>query len=529
MKQIKVLSLLTLAVLTSCQNETAEPSYNDRLPVVKIEATVGGLLSRSNPVGDRTTQKRFNSGDQMVISADTQASVTYTFDNDTWTSEAGKELKWKSNTMTFAAYHPVSTGTTIKDFTLPADQSTAAKIATADYMTFRGSKDKPTDSPSVSIALERRMARVIIKLEKINLDYAKDKRFITDVAIHSGAASYADSAASGDVTSVIPFGQGLNTANQGIQNSTYTALMIPTEAKSDETFVTLTDGADKALSVKGIPALEAGKSYTYKLSVGKKELEIDHVTVEDWSEGDTIGGDNSEAMRLVLTADANTVVTNQLIERYVYNGELILEGVWTPQQFKVVSSYCQKNPITKLDFSQTTGLTELGDSQFRSSLLVTIKLPITVTTLKEDAFASCFQLTTIDGLENIGELGKHPFSSCRSLTTINCPKVTRMGDDLFYMCSGLTEIRFTAESFTYVLSHLDRGTHYHPFNYLRDINKATLYLNASQEANVVTENGTIVWKPFSKFGTIATTGYLKTIPLTGFKAIYCGDKKIYPN
>ena len=33
-----------------------------------------------------------------------------------------------------------------------------------------------------------------------------------------------------------------------------------------------------------------GKSYTYNLTVGKEKLEIESVTVEDWSNGETIPG-----------------------------------------------------------------------------------------------------------------------------------------------------------------------------------------------------------------------------------------------
>lgn len=70
--------------------------------------------------------------------------------------------------------------------------------------------------------------------------------------------------------------------------------MVPCEAQADKQFLSLSVGDDNAVEiVKGIPTLEAGKSYTYHLTVGKNKVEVNGITVEDWTTGTTIA--NGEA------------------------------------------------------------------------------------------------------------------------------------------------------------------------------------------------------------------------------------------
>ncbi|MEG2268931.1 MAG: fimbrillin family protein, partial [Acinetobacter sp.] len=82
-------------------------------------------------------------------------------------------------------------------------------------------------------------------------------------------------------------------------DSKFYALLTPTTADANATFLTLTvkktaDGSTTTLLVKGIPATEAGKSYTYTLAVGKDLAQVGNVTVENWTDGTAIPGGEAE-------------------------------------------------------------------------------------------------------------------------------------------------------------------------------------------------------------------------------------------
>lgn len=283
-----------IAALAACSNEDEPTSAWQTDPdAVKINATVGNsLFTRSNPTND-DKQTEFNPNDKVAVIAAGQGTVTYTLTDGGWTPESGSYLTWKSNQMDISAYYPVTAGTSTTTFTMPTDQSELTKIADADYMVAeKTSYEKPEGHNNLELTLTRKMARVIVEIGSFNSQFATEaQKIVSDVRINSGAASV-QTASSGTVTTVIPYAQGLNADKEGIANSTYTALVVPiTTAKSGETFITLKDCAGNPLTVTGIPAMEAGNSYTYNLTVGKEALTIGEVTVEDWTTATITGGE----------------------------------------------------------------------------------------------------------------------------------------------------------------------------------------------------------------------------------------------
>ena len=86
-------------------------------------------------------------------------------------------------------------------------------------------------------------------------------------------------------------------------------------------------------------------------------------------------------------------------------------------------------------------VTSIGDLAFSSCFsLVSITIPDGVTSISDDAFYECSSLISItipDGVTSIGELA---FSSCSSLASITIPDgVTSIGSYAFDICSGMAE------------------------------------------------------------------------------------------
>ena len=296
MKATKYLSLAAIALmgtLASCQSDDeAAASFARPDNAVGINFSVGSLqgTTRSNAIATDDTQRQFNQGDQISVSTNDQEEAVLfqctSTDDQTWTEAvAGKFLLWTQPMLTFSAYYPVTDGTSMTAFTLPADQSTEANIALADYMTRQQNISRPEGGSDIQMQLERKMARVIVRISGFNDQYFDYQKTVSNVRINSQFSAIADGNGTGDITAVNPYQQGT-----GGQGSTFTALVVPGYGDSGADFIALTDGENNTLLVKGIPELNAGNSYTFNLVVGKNRIEVASVTVQDWTTGETLAG-----------------------------------------------------------------------------------------------------------------------------------------------------------------------------------------------------------------------------------------------
>ena len=69
------------------------------------------------------------------------------------------------------------------------------------------------------------------------------------------------------------------------------------------------------------------------------------------------------------------------------------------------------------------------------------EIPNSVTTIGEDAFYNCEDLTDIHISDSVTSIGNSAFSNCKYLTAIHIPdSVTSIGEDAFYNCKSLTSI-----------------------------------------------------------------------------------------
>ena len=113
-------------------------------------------------------------------------------------------------------------GTSMTAFTVPTDQSSVDKIALADYMTRQQVFSRPEGGSDIQMQLERKMARVIIRISGFGSQYYDDQKTVSNVSIYSEASGIADGNPTGSSTKIQPYAQG-----NGGQGSTYTALVVP--------------------------------------------------------------------------------------------------------------------------------------------------------------------------------------------------------------------------------------------------------------------------------------------------------------
>ena len=252
---------------------------------VRITAEVGKAsadgFTRSNPLGaTEADQKKFNENDEISVQADGQDAVTYQLVGSEWQPQDGKFLKWESNEMNFTAYYPASFDGNIDNITLPAEYDEAT-LAANDFMSYSG-KQSNTNGNQLSLIMERKMARVVVEIDGFNDQYAGAT--VNSLSI-CGIKAYKHS------------------------DGKFYALIKPCEAQNSETFISLdvAEGESKTTTetLTGIPALTAGKSYTYKLTVGKNKISVSGIYVADWTGGTITGGKTEECSTPYITFTAN--------------------------------------------------------------------------------------------------------------------------------------------------------------------------------------------------------------------------------
>ena len=174
-------------------------------------------------------------------------------------------------------------------------------------MSFTGDVKNPGDN-SLKLTMKRKMARVVIEIVKFNDQYAEGTK-VNSVTINGDVKAYKQS------------------------DNKYYALMVPCEAETTKEFLSLEVGTNNVKeTLTGIPALEAGKSYTYKLTVGKNKISVSGITVKDWTTSKTIIDGKAEQIIRYVTFTAEreqkfkmTTTENYTISNLQYS---VNNGKW---------------------------------------------------------------------------------------------------------------------------------------------------------------------------------------------------------
>ena len=316
MKYQKILGLVATAglFLAGCttDSDTQNTWFSDP-SAVRISASVGSTFTRSNPTaGLDEGLKSFNSGDKIGVTSG-GTSVIYSFDGTDWLPGSNTDyLVWDTKNMSFQCWYPADGKNSFEKGYIQADQSDAKKIVNSDYM---AAEIKPASIPEdkvLKVELERKTARLILNISHFNAQFA-DVAKIDHVNIISKAST--DASETSTVT-INPFPVAVEGGEVGKVGTTYTALVAPGAIEA-QLYLPSGEAATTPLVVK-TSALEAGKSYTYNLIVGKDAVTIDDMTVAEWKPGETTGGVALERPDyLTFTADKYTYLQIKRTGEYV--------------------------------------------------------------------------------------------------------------------------------------------------------------------------------------------------------------------
>ena len=307
MKTMKIMRRLmgcaaAILALSACsESEDLLSAFHSDPNAVRITAQVGKAsangFTRSNPLGTAEEQAKFNENDEISVQAEGQDAVTYKYDGKEWQPQGNKFLKWESNEMNFTAYYPATFNGTINQ---PTEYNSLESLAAADFMSYRGEQSNTNKSNQLTLVMNRMMARVVLEIAGFNDQYTKNAT-VNSLSI-CGVKAYKHS------------------------DNKFYALIDPNYPPSTAPFLSLevADGESKTTeTLTTIPTtFVAGKSYTYKLTVGKNKISVSGISVADWNTGTITDNGKAEEIPPYITfkADAEQKFKMTIEEKYEING-----------------------------------------------------------------------------------------------------------------------------------------------------------------------------------------------------------------
>lgn len=265
----KYLAIAFASILCSCNEEVTPDIIESQ---VQISANITPcVLTRVNDEGTA-----FTNGDQIKVQnvdREKKNLATYTYSNDVWTTY--DELYWGvQSENTFNACYPATAA--YNSFTIPANQTTAVNLASADWMTATTTASR---NSTVALSFSHNLAKVTVTIKEWNNEYLENEKVISSLELNS-------------LSSVMP---NNNTAMwvkayEKEENTSFVAIIAPgTYTSGKDIMQVYVNGSSTPLAVKTSEALtlEASKAYSFKLKVGKELATItSSVTVGDWGDVD---------------------------------------------------------------------------------------------------------------------------------------------------------------------------------------------------------------------------------------------------
>ena len=274
MKTYKYIALAALALgFAACtQDDDFTPQQED---IVKIASAniATEVQTRVNTLGDGTS---WENNDQILLVNNSRTtnknSGTYTYDGTNWELSEGVVLYASTGTNNFTAYYPASV-----DFTLPTEQNTEAGIKSADRMVATATGIAKGDA--VALSFERQNVMVTIT-PSFNTEFGDDATI-----------------SSLQIAGITPY--------HPADAEDYKAIIAPTTTGFEVTVKVKVGETEQSLTANTTTEIEAGKHYTFNLTVGKVAVGITSVSVNDWTEK-PVTGVETEQEAFVYNPATNT-------------------------------------------------------------------------------------------------------------------------------------------------------------------------------------------------------------------------------
>ena len=261
-KTIKIMAALLPLFITSCTNDDANVTTTPQKDqvvtlsagITRTEGETGTTNTEPDPfsynkikVINVTRQEKGLPYSQAVFTKNTSEATT------TWTSDS--PLLWCGGMEnTFHAVYPETAD--YSSFTVPADQSTEAKLKSADWMTGEAKvtlANLTTASP-LDINMTRKMAKVEVTIELVNASWNDNEDYAYFILPENQYANNSE-----NKTKAL-----IETISDETNKRKFTAIIPAGNITSESIFYTIyLKNENTILAIEKELSFEAGKKYTF--------------------------------------------------------------------------------------------------------------------------------------------------------------------------------------------------------------------------------------------------------------------------
>ena len=443
MKRNKIYAWMAVAMtLAACStNDIADITANDADNIVNIAS-----VTRSGEGGTATSTMTapfhlVNVTQQTNYGWKCEADYTYNSSTSQYARKDGDLVVWcniKSDNSSeqmvankFQAFSPLRTVANEASYTtfqiLP-DQSTADKLAAADWMTATATSTKAAATDGLSLNFEHKNAKLHF-----------------DVTLKGDAAASALSSAIFKVLGAItPY------YNSTGNSKTIEAIVKPgvSYTTSNEIIeIAITNGETYSLKFPSATTLEAGKQYNFNLVIGHDATTISSVSVTDWGkeEIDLQGKDDATFFIPYVTFTSESEVKFKMTTTNYYNISDLEYSVNNREWTSIPGS-----GISDIPFGGTKGKLRLRGKSSNGTAISTLRYAtISFTSDDTSAKVACTgDIRTLLDYENYNTVNTSNarfcqlFSNCGILTSVPELPATELAEGcyycMFFECQSLT-------------------------------------------------------------------------------------------
>lgn len=282
----KIMAVLaTMLAFSSCEKEKELLSFGSDDRAIRIIPEIASPYTKSNPITDGK-ETEFNKGDMIALLCN-DGHVTYKLTDKGWQTTDNYYLRWGSAPVSYSAFYPATEkSTTFGNFELQSSQRTADRLAAADYMTCTVEDAVRTNDGSLRLKMERQMAKVSFTLSGIEGSArVQGFRVWTSTGFTEGQPN-------SDRMYISPYIAAAEGTVSGQNGTTYTAIVVPSEADASKVFVTF-NYKGKDITLTGVPELKKGFRYDMDINISGTIISINSPSVAPWDESTLVipGGD----------------------------------------------------------------------------------------------------------------------------------------------------------------------------------------------------------------------------------------------
>ncbi len=238
-----------------------------------------------------------------------------------------------------------------------------------------------------------------------------------------------------------------------IPTNCFTSATAPSSLTFPSTLTTISRNAFKSITLPSVtcyatePPTTAGFNQTYITNLYVPSASVETYKESDWA---------SIATNILAISDDSgddDETGNYAVGDIIYDDNGVAYEVTSSTEVSVAKQctnggvYASGNSVVIPSTVSGYTVTAVGENAFYDTTyggnggIDAITLPTTITTIGDNAFNYCSNLTTVDIPEGVTTLGDGVFGYCTSVTSISLPStLTSIGAKVFSHCTAMTEL-----------------------------------------------------------------------------------------